>query len=69
MFFLLHTRSNRASMALHKYSNFVRSICGASSENPANVECVTIGQCTKELHGHLKLLKVILELTASQSCC
>ena len=45
-------------MALCKYSTFVGGTCGASSENPANVECVTIGQCTRELHGHLKLLKI-----------
>ena len=56
--FLLHTRSNRVSMALCKYSTFVGGTCGASSENPANVECVTIGQCTRDLHGHLKLLKI-----------
>ena len=47
----------------------LESICVPSSENPANVECVTIEQCTKELRGHLKLLKMILELTASRSCC
>lgn len=46
------------SMALCKYSTFVGGTCGASSENPANVECVTIGQCRRELHGHLKLLKI-----------
>ena len=50
-------------MALCKYSTylfaiFVGGTCGASSENPANVECVTIGQCTRELQGHLKLLKI-----------
>ncbi|CAH3109731.1 unnamed protein product, partial [Porites lobata] len=56
--FLLHKRSNRVSMALCKYSTFVGGTCGASSENPANVECVTIGQCTRELQGHLKLLKI-----------
>ena len=56
--FLLHKRSTRVSMALCKYSTFVGGTCGASSENPANVECVTIGQCTRELQGHLKLLKI-----------
>ena len=45
-------------MALCKYSTFVGGTRGASSENPANVECVTIGQCTRELQGHLKLLKI-----------
>ena len=56
--FLLHTRSNRVSMALCKDAAFVGGTFKASSENPAGVECVTIGQCTRELQGHLKLLKI-----------
>lgn len=57
MFPTTHTFKS-VSMALCKYSTFVGGTCGASSENPANVECVTIGQCRRELHGHLKLLKI-----------
>lgn len=47
-------------MALCKYSTLVggRGICGSSSENPKNIECVTIGQCTKDVHSHLTCYKV-----------
>ena len=45
-------------MALCKYSTFVGGTCGATSENPANVECVTIGQCTRKVHGHLTFCKI-----------
>ena len=43
---------------LYKYSTLVGGNCGPSSENPANAECVTIGQCTKEVNGHLTFCKV-----------
>ena len=36
----------------------VGGVCGPSSENPANVECMTIGQCTKDIIGHLTFCKV-----------
>ena len=45
-------------MAFCKYSTLVGGKCGPSSENPANVECITIGQCTKEVNGHLTFCKV-----------
>ena len=46
-------------MALCKYSTLVGSgTCGASPENPANVECVTIKQCTRDVRGHLKFCKI-----------
>ena len=41
------------SRAVCKYSALVGGVCGSSSENPANVECVTIAQCTKDVQGHL----------------
>lgn len=47
-----------AAMAFCKYSTLVGGNCGPSSENPANVECITIGQCTKEVKGHLTFCKV-----------
>ena len=45
-------------MAFCKYSTLVGGNCGPSSENPANVECITIGQCTKDISGHLTFCKV-----------
>ena len=45
-------------MAFCKYSTLVGGNCGASSENPANVECITISQCTQEVNGHLTFCKV-----------
>ena len=47
-----------AAMAFCKYSTLVGGNCGPSSENPANVECITIGQCKKEVNGHLTFCKV-----------
>ena len=55
---LLRSTLARATMAFCKYSTLVGGNCGPSSENPANVECVTIGQCTKEVNGHLTFCKV-----------
>ena len=48
----------RATMAFCKYTTLVGGNCGPSSENPANVECVTIGQSTKEVNGQLPFCKV-----------
>ena len=48
----------RTAMAFCKYSTLVGGNCGASSENLANVECITIGECTKEVNGHLTFCKV-----------
>jgi len=45
-------------MAFCKYSTLAGGNCGPSSENPANVECITIGQCAKEVNGHLTFCKV-----------
>ena len=49
---------SRAAMAFCQYSTLVGGNCGSSAENPANVECITIGQCTKEVNGHLTYCKV-----------
>lgn len=40
-------------MAFCKYSTLAGGNCGPSSENPANVECIT-----KEVNGHLTFCKV-----------
>lgn len=45
-------------MAFCKYSTLVGGNCGPSSENLANVECITISQCTQEVNGHLTFCKV-----------
>ena len=45
-------------MASCGYSEFVGGICGPSSDNPANVQCVTIGKCDKDIKAHLRSYKV-----------
>ena len=45
-------------MALCGYSEFVGGICGPSPDNPANVQCVTIAKCGKDIKAHLKYYKV-----------
>ena len=32
--------------------------CGPSVSNPANVQCAVIGECGKDIQGHLKLTNV-----------
>ena len=45
-------------MATCSYSEFVGGCCGPSSGNPANIQCVALGKCTKDVRGHLKSFKV-----------
>ena len=45
-------------MASCYYSQFVGGVCGPSITNPANVQCILIGQCDKDIQGHLKTLQV-----------
>ena len=45
-------------MATCTFPEFVGSSCGSSSGNPANVQCVTIGKCDKDMKGHLLSCKV-----------
>ena len=45
-------------MATCSYSEFVGGCCGPSSGNPANIQCVTLGKCNKDVSGHLKSYKV-----------
>ena len=41
------------------YSEFVGGICGLSSDNPANVQCVIIAKCDKDIKAHLRSYKVL----------
>ena len=45
-------------MATCSYSKLVGGACGPSVSNPANVECALIGECGKDIQGHLKLTNV-----------
>ena len=45
-------------MATCSYSEFVGGCCGPSSGNPANIQCVTLGKCNKDVSAHLKSYKV-----------
>ena len=45
-------------MASCGYSEFVGAICGASCDNPANVQCVTIEKFDKDTKAHLTSYKV-----------
>ena len=45
-------------MASCGYSEFVGGTCGPSSDNPANVQCVTIAKCDKYTKAHLRSYKV-----------
>ena len=41
------------------YSEFVGGICGPSSDNPENVQCVIIAKCDKDIKAHLRSYKVL----------
>ena len=45
-------------MASCNYSEFVGGACGPSVTNPANVQCILIGKCEKDIGGHLRALQV-----------
>ena len=45
-------------MASCGYSCFVGGACGPSSFNPANVQCVSIGNCKKDVRSHLVYCKI-----------
>ena len=46
-------------MASCGYSEFVGGICGSSSDNPANVQCVTIENYNRNIKAHLKKLQSV----------
>ena len=41
------------------YSEFVGGICGPSSDNPANVQCVIIAKFDKDVKAHMRSYKVL----------
>ena len=43
------------NMATCNYSLFARGPCGCSNSNPANVTCVAIAQCGKDIKSRLKV--------------
>ena len=43
------------NMATCDYSLFARGPCGCSNSNPANVTCVAIAQCGKDIKSRLKV--------------
>ena len=45
-------------MASCGYSLLVGGPCGPSSFNPANAECVAIGECSKDVYNHLVYCKI-----------
>jgi len=50
--------SEARHMATCSFSEFAGGSCGSSSGNPANILCLTIGKCNKDITGHLKSYKV-----------
>ena len=55
--------SNRKLFTFHcmascGYSLLVGGPCGPSSFNPANAECVAIGECSKDVYNHLVYCKI-----------
>jgi hypothetical protein len=45
-------------MATCGYSVYVGGPCGASFSNPADLECLLIENCKKNIKGHLRALDV-----------
>ena len=45
-------------MAFCGYSLLVGGHCGPSSFNPANAECVAIGECSKDAYNHIVYCKI-----------
>ena len=40
------------------YSSLMGGECGSSKERPADIKCVTIRECTKEVYNHLAFHKI-----------
>lgn len=49
---------HRFLMASCTYANLVGGVCGPSISNPANVECVAIGNCEKDVYSQLVNCKI-----------
>ena len=45
-------------MASCGFTTLVGGSCGSSADNPANVQCVAVGSCTKSIQGHLRNFRV-----------
>ena len=45
-------------MALCEFSKLVGGPCSASIDYPSNVACVSIGECDRDIKGHLKFFKI-----------
>ena len=43
-----------SAMAFCRYSKYVGGDCGGSPERPATDQVVRIGDCSKDIKGHLK---------------
>ena len=46
-------------MASCGFAQLVGGACGSSADNPANVQCVAVGSCTKDIQGHLAAYRVL----------
>lgn len=46
-------------MASCGFAQLVGGACGSSADNPANVKCVAVGICKKDIQGHLGNNRVI----------
>ena len=45
-------------MALCEFSKLVGGPCSASKDYPSNVACFSIGECDRDVKGHLKFCKI-----------
>ena len=45
-------------MAVCEFSKLVGGPCSASKDYPSNVACVAIGECDRDVKGHLKFCKI-----------
>ena len=43
---------------LCEFSKLVGGPCSASADYPSNVACVSIGECDRDVKGHLKFCKI-----------
>jgi len=45
-------------MAACGFASYAGGPCGSSSNNPANVECIPLSRCEKDISGHLRALDI-----------
>ena len=46
-------------MASCAFATLVGGACGSSADNPANVKCVVVESCKKDIQGHLRACRVL----------